>query len=125
MTKLKENMTPQRYISVYGLNTQNPDVDGFINHLGSEFKNRLEAYLEEDNSHGRDFTYKKFNQLVNETRCKFNSCSNKRAGVAYPDSLFGKCFAKYIAPLREAYFPEEHAKALAYKAKKALEPTPS
>lgn len=110
-------MKTNQYIQKYNLD--NPDLmeqdsydyKGLLADLGLEFSSRFEIQQQICKKLGVPFSYDKFLHLVKEMKQKVDCISNKKVGKPFPDNFFSKFFAMYVIPVRQNYFPAEHAQA--------------
>lgn len=115
-------MKTQEYVKQFKLDREhyNFNREKFIEALGQEFNDRIEATITACKKMQVQFTYEKFLHAIKEQQDKFWNISNKKVGEPFSKGLFSAFFALHVIPLRASLFPDIHAK-LEKKRRKAIE----
>ena len=107
-------MTTKQYIKKFRLD--NPDysnhfnTDLFLQDLNQEMLERIDRERAERKKASLEYSYRIFQVIIQEMQTKFCAISNKKIGGPLRPELWNAFYAKYIIPIRERDFPEEHAK---------------
>lgn len=115
-------MKTQEYVKQFKLDREhyNFNREKFMEALGQEFKDRIEATITACKKMQVQFTYEKFLHAIKEQQDKFWNISNKKVGEPFSEGLFSAFFALHVIPLRASLFPNIHAE-LEEKRRKAIE----
>lgn len=107
-------MTTNQYIKKFQLDNANYsnhfNTDLFLQDLNTDFIARIERERADRKKAGLEYSYRIFQVIIQEMQTKFCAISNKKIGGPLRPELWNAFYAKYIIPLREKDFPEEHAK---------------
>lgn len=118
-------MTTKQYVTKYNLGNLNFanhfNTDLFLQDFSQEFQQRIDRTIAERGHVGLAFEYRIFQVLIGEMQQKFCAISNKKAGGPLRKELWSAFYAKTIIPLREKYFPVEHAEIQAKRERLQME----
>lgn len=107
-------MTTKQYIKKFRLDnadySNHFNTDLFLQDLNQEMLDRVEREKAERKKASLEYSYRIFQVIIQEMQTKFCAISNKKVGGPLRPELWNAFYAKYIIPIREKDFPEEHAK---------------
>ena len=107
-------MTTNQYIKKFRLDnadySNHFNTDLFLQDLNADFQARIEREKADRKKVGLEYSYRIFQVIIQEMQTKFCAISNKKIGGPLRPELWNAFYAKFIIPVREKDFPEDHAK---------------
>lgn len=106
-------MTTKEYVKKYRLDkaefANHFNTDLFLQDLNEEFLARIEKEKTHRKKEGLEYSFRIFQSIIQEMQTKFCAISNKKSCGPLRPELWNAFYAKYIIPVRERDFPDEHA----------------
>ena len=112
-------MKPLEYVQMFKMDQPNYSFDRnkFIETIGQEFKDSIQALEQRLLTENRSIPYPTFKELVKNYQEKFNQISELKIGKPLSKGLWGAFYAIHVIPLRAKLYPKLDKKITENKVK--------